>query len=175
MRAAIGRQWINGVIITIVSVLAIVVLSIRQYRRMQDTGAWVSHTNQVLYQTSVVSNTAMQYELNVKNFLLTGDSSFLVAADDSATGLPAKIQALKILTADNPGQQLRVDSLALYIDRNRRLTERAIGLRGMGDVRRAGEFREDVVGASAPVSAVIAGTRSRHPNCNGNYGPLSGR
>jgi PAS domain S-box-containing protein len=130
----------------IVSVLAIVVLSIRQYRRIRDTGAWVTHTNQVLYQTGVVSNTAMQYELNVKNFLLTGDSSFLVAAGDSAAGLPAKIRALKILTADNPGQQVRIDSL-----------ERAIGPRGTGDVRRAEEFRGDVRGASALVGAEIAG------------------
>jgi PAS domain S-box-containing protein len=156
MRAAIGRQWINGVIITIVSVLAIVVLSIRQYRRIQDTGAWVSHTNQVLYQTGVVSNTALQYELNVKNFLLTGDSSFLVAAGDSAAGLPAKIQVLKALTADNPGQQGRIDSLALYIDRNRG-QERAIGLRERGDVRRSQEFPGDVRGASAMVSVEIAG------------------
>jgi PAS domain S-box-containing protein len=59
MRAAIGRQWINGIIVAIVSVLAIVVLSIWQYRRIQDTGATIRHTNQVLYQTGAVANAAL--------------------------------------------------------------------------------------------------------------------
>ena len=64
MRPAIERQLINGIVIAIICVLAIVMLTIWQYGRMQDTGAIIKHTNEVLAQTGEVSATAMQYELN---------------------------------------------------------------------------------------------------------------
>jgi PAS domain S-box-containing protein len=60
----------------------------------------------------------MQYELNVKNFLLTGDSAFLRMAGDSLAILPAEINLVKTLTADNPVQQGHIDSLMAYAGRN---------------------------------------------------------
>ncbi len=68
----------------------------------------------------------MQYELNVKNFLLTGDSTFLDTAGDSATLLPAKIEQLKSLTADEPSQLSHIDSLASYVEQNSKVLQQAI-------------------------------------------------
>lgn len=115
MRVAIGKQVINGIVIAVLIVLAIAALSIWQYRRIQDNGALVRRTNQVLYQIEMVSATEMQYELNLKNFQLTGDSSFLVVADDSARRLPAKIDTLRTMTADDAGFGALIDSLAMFI------------------------------------------------------------
>jgi CHASE3 domain sensor protein len=106
-----GNKLVYGIVTTIVSILVIVVLSIWQYQRIRDTGAVVRHANQVLYQTQDVLNIAMQYELNVKNFLLTHDSSFLDSASRSFSLLPTAIDSLKRLTADNPDQVRRLDSL----------------------------------------------------------------
>jgi PAS domain S-box-containing protein len=124
MRPAIERQLINGILTAIICVLAIVMLTIWQYRRMQDTGAIIKHTNEVLAQTGEVSATAMQYELNLKNFLLTGDSVYLAVAGDSMRLLPARIAALKALTGDNPHQQARLDSLSVFVARDQREFER---------------------------------------------------
>jgi PAS domain S-box-containing protein len=124
MRPAIERQLINGILTAIICVLAIVMLTIWQYRRMQDTGAIIKHTNEVLAQTGEVSATAMQYELDLKNFLLTGDSVYLAVAGDSMRLLPARIAALKALTADNPHQQSRLDSLTVFVARDQREFER---------------------------------------------------
>jgi two-component system CheB/CheR fusion protein len=126
MKGAIEKKLTNGVAVAIASVLVIVVFSIWQYRRIQDNGLIIRHTNLVLYQTQDVLNGAVQYELNVKNFLLTGDSSFLIKADDSLRFLPVKLDTLKRLTADNPHQQARVDSLLIYIRRNREMLEKAM-------------------------------------------------
>jgi PAS domain S-box-containing protein len=115
MRVAIGKQVINGIVIAVLIVLAIAALSIWQYRRIQDTGALVRRTNQVLYQIEMVSATEMQYELNLKNFQLTGDSSFWVVANDSARRLPAKIDTLRTMTADDAGFGALIDSLAMFI------------------------------------------------------------
>src|ERR1700743_2507295 len=109
-----GNKLVYGIVTTIVSILVIVVLSIWQYQRIRDAGAVVRHANQVLYQTQDVLNTTMQHELDSKNFLLTHDSSFLDSANRSLAHLPAAIDSLKRLTADNPDQQVQLDSLRPY-------------------------------------------------------------
>ena len=136
MKGAIEKRLTNGVAVAIVSVLMIVVFSIWQYRRIQDNGVIIRHTNLVLFQTQEVLNDEVQFELNVKNFLLTGDSTFLDKAGDSVRLLPSKIATLKLLTVDNPRQQVRIDSLLTYISRNRSILENAMIL------SRAGNFEE---------------------------------
>lgn len=128
MKGTIEKKLTNGVAIAIACVLVIVVFSIWQYRRIQDNGVILRHTNLVLFQTQDVLNGAVQYELNVKNFLLTGDSSFLGKAGDSLRLLPSKIAGLKALTVDNPPQQARIDSLLIYVSRDQEILERAIHL-----------------------------------------------
>lgn len=142
MKGTIEKKLTNGTTISIVFVLAIVILSIWQYRRIQDNGANIRHTNLVLYQTQGVLNNAVQYELNVKNFLLTGDSTFLDKAGDSIHILPERIATLKMLTADEPQQQSRVDSIQLYVNLNREVLERAMQL----------SKRADFEGAAALIS-----------------------
>ena len=125
-----GNKLAYGVGVAIGSVLAIVVLSMWQYRRIQDTGVIIRHTNEVLSQTQRVLNAEMTYELNVKNFLLTGDSTFLHMAGDSLAILPAEINLVRSLTADNPVQQMHIDSLIAYAGRNAATLEAIVNARG---------------------------------------------
>lgn len=122
----IEKKLTSGIAFAIGFVLMIVVLSIWQYRRIQDNGILIRHTNLVLYKTQEVLNAAVQYELNIKNFLLTGDSLFLRRADDSMASLRPQIAALKQLTLDNTSQQPRLDSLLYYVDNNRRMLTKAM-------------------------------------------------
>jgi PAS domain S-box-containing protein len=158
MRPAIGKQLINGIVIAIVSVIVIVVLSIWQYQRIQDTGVVIKHTNQVLYQTEQVLNATVQYELNVKNYLLTGDSVFLQTAGDMVSLLPVKIDELKVLTVDNPVQQLRIDSLSRYADKDRATLQQAMRLSQSGNSEGAAALvrAEATSGYSYQVQSVIA-------------------
>lgn len=158
MKAAIEKQLINGIVIAIASVLVIVVLSIWQYRRIQDTGAVNKHTNQVLYQTEQVLNGAVQYELNVKNFLLTGDSLFLLTAEDSVTLLPGKMDQLGFLSAGDSGQLRRIDSLSHYIDKERGVLQQAMRLSKAADVEGAAALirAEAVSGYSYLIQSIIA-------------------
>ena len=128
-----GNKLVYGIVVAIVSVLIIVVLSIWQYQRIQDTSVIIRQANRVLYQTQVVLNAETQYELNAKNFLLTGDSSFLRMAGDTLSILPAEINNLKVLAADNPGLQVRIDSLLLFVARNSEALEQAMRLGRAGD------------------------------------------
>lgn len=147
MKSAMRNKLGYGIVVAIVSILVIVILSIWQYQRIQDTGAIIRHTNQVLFQTQAVENAAVQYELNVKNFLLTGDSSFLLTSADSLAVLPLEIHNLKTLTADNPIQQRRIDSLQLYAGQNTQTLEQIIRQ------SRAGKFE-------GPADLIAAGTKA---------------
>ncbi|HEY4063679.1 MAG TPA: ATP-binding protein [Puia sp.] len=119
MKAAVEKKLISGIVIAIVSVLAILVLSIFQSGRLQDTAAAIKHTNQVLFQVQEIEDFSQRYELGVKNFLLTGEGHFL----DSAVGLEQRLREgvarLKTLTADNPEQVARIDLLQQQIEKNR--------------------------------------------------------
>lgn len=126
MKSAMGNKLVYGIVTTIVSILVIVVLSIWQYQRIRDSGAIVRHANLVMYQTQAVLTTAMQYELNTKNFLLTHDSVFLDSATHSRSILPFAIDSLKRLTADNPDQQRWLDSLRPYLHMNGVTLESAV-------------------------------------------------
>lgn len=122
----INRTLVTGVIIAIVCVLAILLISIWQSRRLQDTASSVKHANQVLSGTQDVMDLDLRYELGVKNFLLTGDSSFLDSSHVISANLHQRLLDLKELTKDNAEQQDRIDALFGYVDKNSVLLDQAI-------------------------------------------------
>jgi len=79
----------------------------------------------VIYETQEVLALSTHYELSVKNFLLTGDRSFLDSLRISDSLLQGKITELKKLTADNRTQQDRIDLLLYYVNKNRALLDEA--------------------------------------------------
>ena len=74
MKVAIEKTSISGIIAAIVTVLAIVILSLWQSRHLQDTAAWIKHTNQVLFKTQEVSDRCTRYGLQRKKFPADGVS-----------------------------------------------------------------------------------------------------
>jgi PAS domain S-box-containing protein len=165
-----GKRVNNGIVIATCIVLAIVVLSIWQYWRIRDTGVDIRYIDHVLYKTGQLSATEMQYELNVKNFLLTNDSSYADVAVDSARTLPGKIAELRKLmqedprglTAENSLEMARIDSFE-YLSREEgdllglgggtrpKSYERVLGTIGAG-----GESHANVVrGKSAEIQELI--------------------
>jgi PAS domain S-box-containing protein len=157
MKGAIENKLNNGIAATIACVLVIVILSIVQYRRIQDNGLMIRHTNMVLFQTQAVLNNSVQFELNIKNFLLTGDSLFLDRAGDSAGILPSRITALRELIADEGRAAHRIDSILFYVGRNREILERAMRLSLSGDFRGAARLisSETMTGYSFHIQRVL--------------------
>ncbi|HEY4108723.1 sensor histidine kinase [Puia sp.] len=152
MKTFFGNRLLNAITIAVVTVLIIVVLSIWQYQRIRDTGVVIRHTSNVLAQSQEVQRMTSQFEVNVKNFLLTGDSSFLDTAGRIAAPLPAAIDSLRLLVTDDPGQRGRIDSLQFYVSSNRDVLERAMRL------SKGGEFG----GAAALINAEARTGYSHH-------------
>lgn len=143
MKTFFSNRLVNAIAIAIVTVLIIVVLSVWQYQRIRDTGAIIRRSNALLLQSEQVQRKSDQFEINVKNFLLTGDSSFLNTADHIASQLPMAIDSLRSLADEDSAQRGRVDSLQFYVSGNRVVLERAMRL------SKGGEFG----GAAALISS----------------------
>jgi two-component system CheB/CheR fusion protein len=133
MKTFFGNRLVNAIAIAIVTVLVIVVLSVWQYQRIRDSGVIIRHSNALLLQSEKVQRTATQFEVNVKNFLLTGDSSFLDTAGRVAALLPPAIDSLRLLVVGDSVQRSRIDSLQFYVDGNRNVLERAMRLSKGGE------------------------------------------
>src|SRR3979490_130773 len=114
MKTSVEKILTIGITLAIACAMAIAFLSIRQFGRFRDASASISHTNQVLLNTQTVLAASINYELKVEDFLLTGNSTLLDSLWKSASLLHTTIAELKSLTADNPLQQRRIDSLLYY-------------------------------------------------------------
>ncbi len=140
MKAATERSLIIVIVLGVISVVAIVAVSLQQSERLQDTADSIRHTNLVLFQTKDVLAADMQYELSVKNFLLSGDSSSLLSSRRLFSLLHAGIDTLRKLTRDNLVQQVRLDSIWLTIGSNKEILDSAVALRLSGKRQAAGSL-----------------------------------
>ncbi len=82
---------------------------------------WVDHTLQVGDESRDLLTSALQMQGSVRGYLLTGDPKFLEPFESASAALPAAIDRVEALVADNSGQQA---SLAQVRSRLDRLVER---------------------------------------------------
>ncbi|WP_295676068.1 CHASE3 domain-containing protein [uncultured Mucilaginibacter sp.] len=75
----------------------------------------VRHTEQVINQSGNVLSIAKDIETATEGFVITNDSTFLQSFYIAEKAAFTSISELKQLTLDNPGQQLRIDSLDGYM------------------------------------------------------------
>jgi PAS domain S-box-containing protein len=99
------------------AVLALLVVGAISYRSMvesSESDLWVRHTEQVLEKLQDLLAAMQTAESNTRGYLLTGDDSFLEVYR-AATAKTEKDQSiLRNLTADNAGEQRRLDTLATF-------------------------------------------------------------
>jgi len=131
---------VRGLIAVTICVLAFVLISFWQNRRVEDTTALVRHTNQVLRVVEDVLDLNLRHELGVKSFLLTGVSTSLDSSAELTSRLHKRLADIKQLTSDNPIQQRRIDTLIQYADANQALLDSAILLSQRGDITGAGRM-----------------------------------
>jgi len=152
-KQTIEKTLVKGLIAVTICVVAFVVISFWQSRRLQDTTTWVRHTNQILTGVEDIQDLNLRYELGVKSFLLTGVTISLDSITELTSRLHSRLADIKKLTSDNPIQQRRIDTLLQYADANQALLDSAIFLSQKRDITGAG--RMITRGASAGYSNEI--------------------
>jgi PAS domain S-box-containing protein len=106
----------GGFVIGIVSLLAAAGVAYHFTYQLQESAAWVSHTQEVLKEIEGVSAGMAAIGSSQRSFINTGDARFLEQGAGVKDDLHTKIATLRKLTADNPRQQPRLDQLDPLVD-----------------------------------------------------------
>jgi signal transduction histidine kinase len=103
-------------IITLISVGLIGYSDYKSNQKLVNSEQWVQHTERVIYESGNIFSVAKDIELASQGCVITNDSAFLKTTVTPQV-IFASIALLRQLTLDNPAQQVRVDSLTLYMKR----------------------------------------------------------
>jgi CheY-like chemotaxis protein len=109
----------NLQIIFSISILLLVVgliASINNNSKQTETAKLVNHTNEVIIKTESILSFMKDAETSQRGYLLTQDPEFLKNYTISKGDLLTTLQNIKILTADNPQQQINYITLKKLID-----------------------------------------------------------
>jgi PAS domain S-box-containing protein len=118
--------------------------ALRSTEATVNSAHWVAHTLQVRAELAGTVADLIEAETGVRGYVITGDTSYLAPYHAAEATLNGRVAGLRALTADNPAQQRRVDSLEALV------ATRLERFRWTIDTRRAG-------GPAAGARAVIGG------------------
>ncbi|TDN37371.1 PAS domain S-box protein [Hymenobacter sp. UV11] len=105
-------------------------LSYQSSGQLVDSQRWVSHTQVVLLRLENVISLVKDAETAQRGYLLTGEGVFLASLRTAQRKTPPELRTLDSLTADNPTQQRRLDTLRALVGRHyARLDSNAAGSR----------------------------------------------
>src|SRR5271168_2754179 len=131
------------------AVLALLVVGTVSYRSLVATSQsdlWVRHTGQVLEKLQDLLAAMQTVESNARGYLLTGDESFLEVYRVGMAETEKDQLILHNLTADNPGQQRRLATLATLAARKFQLAVKVLGLRRTSGLAAATEAIQEGAG-----------------------------
>jgi PAS domain S-box-containing protein len=104
-----------GVITGFILLLALLVVNAivmrRQLAVQTGRGDWVVHTRQVLFELEQVESLLKDAETGQRGYLYTGDQKYLAPYQAAVSQIKPHLVNLEQMTADNPGQQTRINML----------------------------------------------------------------
>jgi CHASE3 domain sensor protein len=90
---------------------AIAAISYQGIRQMVEQSERERHTFEVLDQVNQIDADFSKAESNLRGYLISGDAQYLDVYGTTVKSLNSEVRELRRLTADNPNQQRRLDSL----------------------------------------------------------------
>ena len=102
-----------GIAVAIIVVVGAAAL--RSTEATVDSARWVAHTLQVRAELEAGFADLIEAETGVRGYVITGDTSYLAPYHSAKTTLSGRLAGLRALTADNPAQQRRLDSLETLV------------------------------------------------------------
>lgn len=129
MNWSIEKRLIAGLSLVFAIAASIGVVSYRTITGLSETAQWVEHTHQVLSELDVLLFQINKAEAEQRNYLLTGNDSYIEQYTIAITTANQKIDQLKRLTRDNPVQQQRLDDVEPLINSRFAVLEETTKLR----------------------------------------------
>jgi PAS domain S-box-containing protein len=127
----------RGFVAGIVSLLAAAGMAYHFTNQLQDSAAWVSHTQEVLKEIGGVATGVASLGSSQRSYINTGSDRFLEQEEAIKLELGQRIDTLRKLASDNPRQKLRLDQLAPLIAQRIEWGQQTIAARRQGGLSAA--------------------------------------
>jgi PAS domain S-box-containing protein len=112
IKLSIEKKVVFGFGLASAVLVSINALSYWSFSKHRSTAYWVAHTYQVQQKIDETLAALVEAETEQRRYLITGgDNSSLDTFEESVASTHRAIQELRILVADNPHQQRRIDIL----------------------------------------------------------------
>jgi PAS domain S-box-containing protein len=115
MKLSLERNIQLGFALALAIVIAAGAATLRSAAATGDSARWVGHTLGLRVRLSEIQLLFTDAEAGARGYVFTGDTAFLAPYGRARSALPALVQQLRTLTADNPSQRRRADSLAAVV------------------------------------------------------------
>lgn len=92
--------------------LVVSVISFSSTAQLIEEAAWTEHTQEVIARLFILLATVDDAETGGRGYTITGDAAYLEPYLKAVAQVDTDFQALRQITADNPRQQQRLDTLA---------------------------------------------------------------
>lgn len=106
-------------IVTAMGILAasLTVAEARTKTAVQESARWVAHTLEVVREFQTVHSLIEEAETGQRGFLLTEREMYLSVYENARPQIGTHVERLRMLTADNPAQEARLDGLTALVSR----------------------------------------------------------
>lgn len=101
--------------------------------RSTRAASLVSHSDSVLIEREKVLSALKDAETGARGYLVAGDTVFLEPYEGAQAKLTASLRQLRLLTADNPTQQTRLDTLESVSNDAMKLSTQLVAFRANGE------------------------------------------
>ena len=132
-----GRKIAAGFALSFVLLMAIGAIAYTGINKLLSTSHWVTHSHEVLERMAGVLSLLKDAETGQRGYLITGEEAFLAPYRTGAVDVLIAVRELRNLTADNPMQQKRIDSLEPLLTAKLAELKVTIDLRARGSIDEA--------------------------------------
>ncbi len=112
---SLERRIQLGFGIAVAIIVAVGAASLRSTDATVSGAHWVAHTLQVRAELEAGFADLMEAETGVRGYVITGDTTYLAPYHSARATLNGRLAGVRALTADNPAQQRRLDSLQTLV------------------------------------------------------------
>ena len=115
MHLTLERKIQIGFGIAVAIIVAVGAAALRSTTATVESALWVAHTLEVRRQLGATFADLITVETAVRGYVITGDTTYLGPYHAAQATVGGLLAGLRTLTADNPAQQRRLDSLTTLV------------------------------------------------------------
>jgi methyl-accepting chemotaxis protein len=129
-----GRKIAVAFALKFVLLVSIGAVAYTTINRLTSSSQWIAHTHEVLEGIAGVLSSLKDAETGQRGYVITGDEAFLEPYRTGSGDVLNVVNELRRLTADDPAQQKRIDSLGPLVAAKLAELKQTIDLRAKGSV-----------------------------------------